>query len=399
MLHSYTFSNFQSFLEETRVDLTVTRKVADSDWISSRPTGERVSKVMAVLGANGAGKTALLKPAAFLGWFISQSFQNPIGSGIPVAPHFAASNEPSAFSCVVDSADGHLWRYELLCTRQRVLREALYRKEKRFDHLFIREWDEKRKNYRIRQRDFGLSDNMIENVRPDVSLISWAAQYGVPLALRIARPELPWVTTNVTGVGRIKSSDDWLYVAARHYFEHPQHKDSMNRLLSSWDLGLEGVEIRQMNFPNPQNPEQQQTVLLPVGKHRSHGKLYDLPFALESSGTQGAFIHLMRVLITLEHGGIAVIDEFESDLHPHMLEPLLGLFANPDTNPHNAQLLFTCHAAEVLNILHKSQVMLVEKDEDCESRAIRMDKVEGIRNDDNFYAKYMAGAYGAVPRI
>jgi hypothetical protein len=23
--------------------------------------------------------------------------------------------------------------------------------------------------------------------------------------------------------------------------------------------------------------------------------------------------------------------------------------------------------------------------------------VEGIRNDDNFYAKYMAGAYGAVP--
>jgi hypothetical protein len=25
--------------------------------------------------------------------------------------------------------------------------------------------------------------------------------------------------------------------------------------------------------------------------------------------------------------------------------------------------------------------------------------VQGIRNDDNFYAKYMAGSYGAVPNV
>jgi uncharacterized protein len=47
--------------------------------------------------------------------------------------------------------------------------------------------------------------------------------------------------------------------------------------------------------------------------------------------------------------------------------------------------------------VHKSQVMLVEKNAECESSACRMDAVKGIRNDDNFYAKYMAGAYGAVP--
>ena len=42
-------------------------------------------------------------------------------------------------------------------------------------------------------------------------------------------------------------------------------------------------------------------------------------------------------------------------------------------------------------------MMLVQKNEECESAASRMDAVEGIRNDDNYYAKYMAGAYGAVP--
>ena len=66
---------------------------------------------------------------------------------------------------------------------------------------------------------------------------------------------------------------------------------------------------------------------------------------------------------------------------------------------HSAQLLFTCHAIEVLNLLHKSQVMLVEKNETCESVAWRMDSVEGIRNDDDFYTKYMAGAYGAIPQV
>jgi hypothetical protein len=82
-----------------------------------------------------------------------------------------------------------------------------------------------------------------------------------------------------------------------------------------------------------------------------------------------------------------------------MLEPILDLFANAEMNPYDAQLLFSCHAPEVLNILDKSQVILVEKDDQCESAAIRLDKVEGIRADENHYAKYMAGAYGAIPQV
>lgn len=77
-----------------------------------------------------------------------------------------------------------------------------------------------------------------------------------------------------------------------------------------------------------------------------------------------------------------------------MLEPILGLFADPSTNPHQAPLLFTCRAVEVLNLVHKSQVIRVEKNADCESPATRLGAVAGIRSDDNFYAKHMAGAYG-----
>ena len=82
-----------------------------------------------------------------------------------------------------------------------------------------------------------------------------------------------------------------------------------------------------------------------------------------------------------------------------MLDAILGLFASRKTNPHNAQLLFSSHAIEVLNLLDKRQVMLSEKNEDCESSAIRLDRIEGVRSDVSLYAKYMAGAFGAVPNL
>jgi len=40
--------------------------------------------------------------------------------------------------------------------------------------------------------------------------------------------------------------------------------------------------------------------------------------------------------------------------------------------------------------------VLVEKDGNCLSNAWRLDKVKGIRADDNLYATFMGGSYGAI---
>ena len=391
MLHSYAFSNFQSFRERVEVDLTINRKTTLTDWMSEAPTGERLSKLMAVIGPNGSGKTALLKPAVFMSWFIGQSFQLSPDASIPINPHFAAVDEPSEFEAVVDF-DNKLWRYVLRCTPERVLHEALFLKRERFGYVFMRDWDAESKSYVVKQQDFGLPAQEARRVRPNVSLISWAAQFGVPLATKMAAAS---VITNVNLFGRVPMGEQVLQRAARHFSNHHEQRGQMSNLLSGWDLGLSGVALQEIPVSNPQATEQK--VWMPFGKHQSRGKEFLIPFFMESSGTQGAFVLLSLLLNALETGGLAAIDEFENDLHPHMLEPILDLFANPATNPHQAQLLFTCHAMEVLNLIHKSQVMLVQKDSDCESTASRMDAVEGIRNDDNFYAKYMAGAYGAVP--
>lgn len=394
MLHSYAFSNFQSFLSRVEVDLTLNKKTGLTDWMDEVPTGERVSKLLAVIGPNGSGKTALVKPVAFVGWFVSQSFQQLAPDApIPVTPHATAPDKTTEFECQVDF-DGKVWRYVLRCTPQRVIHEALYQKRERFGYVFVRDWDEATSSYVIKQQDFGFAPQEARKVRQNASLIATAAQYGVPLAQRIAGP---YVITNVNVLGRLPMDNGLLLAAAEHFSRSAGQQNHMEQLLAKWDLGLSGVSLQQVPAPSTDDPNR--NVWMPFGRHKNKSHEFVLPFVWESSGTQSAFVLLSRLLPTLEIGGLAVIDEFENDLHPHMLEPILELFANPATNPHHAQLLFTCHAVEVLNLIHKSQVMLVQKNQDCESAACRLDAVAGIRNDDNFYAKYMAGAYGAVPEF
>ena len=394
MLHRYAFSNFQSFRERTEVSWLLDRKVPEAVWSYPATTGERVSKVLAVIGPNASGKTALLKPILFLDWFTRMSFAADPAARLPFQQHMAALSEPAEFEVEVD-VDGRLMRYTLRCTPERVLHEALYARHERMRYVFVRDWNETTQSYDIKQQDFGFVASEARKVRPNASLIATAAQYGVPLAQRLSSST---VWSNIHEFGRVVNDSDQLMRAAAYFASQEEQRQHLVRLLSAWDLGLQDVQVRELKSLLPDG--QKKKLWLPFGIHRAaNGTQFELPFMLESSGTQGALVLLHRLLPVLQAGGLAVIDEFENDLHPHMLEPILDLFANPATNPHGGQLLFTCHAMEVLNIVHKAQVLLVEKNTHNESSAWRLDSVEGIRSDDNFYAKYMAGAYGAVPQL
>lgn len=395
MLRRYSFTNFQSFSDTTEVSLLLNQKVQPLTWEHTLASSQRVSTVMGVVGPNGSGKTALLKPLVFLNWFMTRSFHLSPGAPIPVMPHLATPDRPITFELEGEDEQG-IWRYQLTLTAERVLHESLHEKRERFGYVFTRDWVAEQQTYAIRQQNFGLKPSEARKVRPNASLLSTAAQYGVK---EVERWTNRVIGTNVNIEGRVPYHDGDLLSASEFFATQPALRQQMVRLLRGWDLGLEDIELREQDI-RPSGREGTVKVWVPHGIHRwRNGATHALPFWEESSGTRSAFVLLSRLLPALTSGGLVVIDEFENDLHPHMLEPILNLFASPRTNPHHAQILFTCHAAEVLNLLHKSQVMLVEKDADGESTAWRLDSVVGLRNDDNFYAKYMAGAYGAVPQV
>lgn len=404
MLHSYAFKNFLSFKERTEVSFALTQKASAHGWDATSPSGQRLATALAVIGANGAGKTSLIKPVAFLNWFLAHSFQSPPTARIPITPHFSTPNEPVEFELEADDLGGTLWRYVLKVTPERVLHEAVSRRLKKprakFSHVFVRNWDESAKEYLIKQDGFGLDPAEARKVRANASLISTAAQYGVEVAQHLVGAN---VASNIMQIGRVDPNMD-LFNASSFFFENAALKQRMETLLRDLDFGLSGVEIRKLDLtlpPEVKIPENMKSLLQyqAFGVHSlKDGSRHELHMTEESNGTQTAFKQLRYLLSVLANGGIAVIDELESDMHPHMIQPLLDLFASPHTNSHNAQIIFTSHSIEVMGLLGKSQVFLVEKN-DCESEAWRLDTMEGVRSQDNLYAKYMSGAYGAVPRL
>ena len=172
----------------------------------------------------------------------------------------------------------------------------------------------------------------------------------------------------------------------------------MSDVLSNLDLGIAEVIIESHSYVEKESGKSEETKI-PFGIHRYGKQEQKLPLWYESSGTQATFVLLKKILPALEHGGIVIIDEMEADLHPDMITALLDLFIDRERNPHNAQIIFTCHAHEILNVLQKDQVLLIEKDPNGFSEAWRLGDMKGIRRDDNLYAKYRAGAYGAIPNL
>lgn len=394
MIKNLSFKNFYSFAGEAVIDFGLGKKPTPSGY-DIEVNGERYNKVIAVVGANGSGKTQFLKPLAFLRWFVTRSF---LGTDpdhiIPIAPHRLHGEESSYFELEF-MLKGVDYRYQLELTPRAIISEALYEKtSSQFSYLFKREKTEH--GYSFKQKGFPFSKPQAEKLRGNASLLAAAHSYDVAEA----RPFIQFfnhIETNIISSGRRHFQHGAVIRAAEQLQKTPDLLKQMSVAMSKFDLGLDSVDIRELARPDEADNEEQ--VFVPFGTHTTEdGRSFELPFFEESSGTQSAFVLLGPILRTLQHGGIAVIDELDNDLHPHLVPQLLEWFEFDHSNPHQAQLIFTCHTPEVLNLLQKHQVYLVEK-RDQSSDAWRLDDMTGLRADDNLYAKYMAGALGATPEL
>lgn len=396
MLLNYSVTNFHSIVDKVAVSFQLNKRDVVSGWDRVSPSGLRTSTAMAVIGPNGAGKTSLIKVPAFIAWFIQSSFNARVDDPMPFQSHATKQEELTTFEFEADGEHGWRWKYELSAYPSHVVREALYRKNvepgDRYSYVFIRDWTGD--GYAVKQQGFGVAEAEAVKVRKNVSFISWGKQYGAELATLVSSF---LVITNITQLGRMTSGAEVLLLAADYFAKPGVLRDQMTDLLRNWDLGLNGMDFRQVDIASADGSTPQKR-WYPIGLHSSGDTAFELPFAFESGGTQTAFVMLSRVLPVLAEGGVAVIDELEADLHPHMIEAVLRLFHDAETNPHGAQILFTCHSPEVLRFLGKAQVMFVEKT-DCMTTAYRGDQIEGLTNAHNLYAKYMSGALGAVPQI
>jgi len=119
----------------------------------------------------------------------------------------------------------------------------------------------------------------------------------------------------------------------------------------------------------------------------------------ESHGTQSVLKYFPILNHALERGGVAVIDELDASIHPHVIAEIFRRFHDPERNTRDAQLWITCHNASLLDELEKEEILICEKDRRGYARIYGLKDIKSVRRDHNLYKKYISGVYGGVPLI
>jgi hypothetical protein len=382
----------------------VNDKAPKNDGYIEAPSGVRLSKMEVVIGPNASGKTNLLKVLPFFKWLITDSFvQNPTAP-IPVSQFAFGSKKDGPIELSVDfEIKGDIYTYFFILNDKQILKEELSVKNKTnikvtSKKIFSREWNSETKKYSLEDKGFHLPKDFESLMRMNASIISTAMRLNHEGSRNIS-DFWQTVETNVDEAGWVGDSafpnaNRELLEALDFYSEeeNSEIKKQAEKLLSRFDLGLGAFNISK--------EKKADGVTLSVNVQHTFGKSkIDLPLHYESSGTKQLLALLKTILFVLNKGGVAILDEIDVNLHPDMVETLSDMFLDPKTNPKNAQLLFSTHSHRILNRLDKYQIVLVEKNKEGGSEAWRLDEMEGVRADDNYHTKYIAGAYGAIPNL
>ena len=405
MIHTIRFSNFYSFLEAQEVSFVVNKRAPDTTGYVQSAFGPRLTRVLALFGANGSGKTNALRAVGFLRRMMVASYGFAPDEKLPFSPfHGRAAGEPTEFETTFE-LDGRLLRYSLIMNGERIVRERLAVKSLHgnFRQAVLREFDVKSQCYstRINRKANLFAANIQDKAlrhRGNASLIAIAAQAEEPLCRAIQdywkRIHVdPGLSGDVAPGCEVR-----LQRASEFFHRHEEHLRTAEKLARKWDLGLERIQVRRLTLAEGAEPYGPASPLEAIASHTSAGRRFDLPMHLESSGTQALFVRFSEILPVLDSGNIAAIDEIDADLHPYVVEAMVDQFRSCLT-ARQSQLICTLHSTTIMNTLDMYQIAFVEKGEDLTSEMYRLDEFKGIRERENYFGRYLAGAYGAIPDI
>ncbi len=400
MLRSFRLANHRSIAEEQELLL-----------MPARQSEKLAVPVTAIYGANASGKSNVISGLAFMRSAVLQSFARwESDEGVPRTPFRldpALRTQPSLYVAEL-VVDGVPYTYGFSVDDTEVLEEWLYSyPEKRRRMLFSRQRGAF--NFGTTLGDLRPKLALLEELtRPNALFLSAAAKLNLDPLL----PVYQWFRVGT----RLRSSRRRSLVGLAERIQdflakNPGNHDRLVSLLTAADVGITNVSVEEadelegLHFPGRARPP---ALRNPVNKpslqlrleHGVEGELFGL--GDESDGTLSWLELLPVVLDVLDEGSVIAVDEIDTSLHPLLTAQLVELFQDPETNPKNAQLIFTTHDTSLLGtmigskVLDRDQIWFVQKNSAGATELYPLTDFKP-RPDQNLERRYLGGSYGAVP--
>ena len=410
MLIDFKIKNFRSFKEETwfTMEAESSSKMKQQNYTEKRLANNsqlRLLKVAMTFGANASGKTNLIRAFHCLLSYINRKpkVNTKVWMYEPFLFDKVSSTESSEFELNFIGPDDIKYNYQIRFNSDFIELEVLtYYPLGRTAMVFERRSNLEQVSTGELGPDFGGTTIKVFNNQLLLSkfgddepneklskLFLYFNKYDIINAV------------NTKHTSFIKSQIEEVS------FLNEKLKLRLDCLIRFADTKLKGISIQNTKDENEPKEKDKPSSFTLYGLHSiyENGKetenLHHLPFDNESTGTKVLYTLGGKVLLTLENGGILIVDELDTSLHPFLTRMIVYMFQSEKLNPKNAQLIFTSHDMTLLDreLIRRDQIWVAEKNEMGGSDLFSLQDFDSVREETPFGKWYLSGKFGGLPTM
>lgn len=416
MLIEFNVANFRSLRERQTLSMVKAKgdELTESNTFkTSNTNGLELLRSVAIYGPNAGGKSNVLLALKTMEQVVVTSATTlQRGDQVPVMPFRLSSATQQACSEfeVTFLVDQVRYQYGFSATTERVYEEWLLAYPKgRAQRWFDRSWSDEKKDYNW---EFGASltgerQLWLKSTRENALFLSTAVQ----LNSKQLQPVYDWFKTTL----RIGGVGGWDRSFTASQCEKAE-KAKILDFLRAADLGIEDIRVKTEPFDPESLPDNMPQALkdelsrnlkdkkvldIKTVHKTNEGELITFDLDEESDGTQRLFDFAGPWIDSLENGYVLFVDELHDNLHPKLVQFMVQLFHSHETNPKNAQLVFTTHETSILNqdVFRRDQIWFCEKSKDQSTALYPLTDFAPRKGRENLELAYLSGRYGALPNI
>ncbi len=420
MILEFTVENYRSFYGKKTLVLEADKALKECSETNLFACSKHILlRTLALYGANSSGKSNLVSAMYTMARCILLSVRLNDNEELEYDPFLLLTDNerPTMFEVIFLKGE-YCYRYGFRYNLERIVDEWLFRKttpRSKEQMMFVRNEE----GICVEEKNFPEGIGYEEKINDNRLFLSLCQQLGG----EISRQVLSWFQSDFNVISGLNNQQ---YRSYSKLFFHKKEQSSVDALefFQKLRLGFNSIltHEEEPNIPSDLTIELRAMFQKEIQGKKSieldsvhniysdKGKVVSsVNFSFEereSSGTNKLFDLSGPIFDTLYTGATLVIDELDAKMHPLISQYIIELFNNPETNPKNAQLIFTTHDTHLLSqkILRRDQIWFTEKDSQEQTDLYSlMDIVlpDGTkpRNDANYERNYIAGRYGAIPYI
>lgn len=440
MLLRVIFENFFSFKEQTEFNLFPSSRSQQLPGHIVRQDHTKVVRLSAIYGANGAGKSNLIKAISILRDIVHDGTVENISSSfykIPFLLNEDTKNSPVSIA-VEFYHDGVIYYYTLSFVRDCIVKEELYISREKDDELVFSRSNEKGvqkiefyKGYLEQNSSNAVfADALTDKIlgKTDLLLSFMGEKY--PEDIQAISKAYDWLFNNIT----IVKPNGMSGITAHQLDKNPEMLQLLNRLLPEMNTGISKIVIRTTILQENddtlspslrrrmQIAKETPGVAIPA-ENRFDSRVYasvvyehgecllkmmqpihvdisgndcQMPLESESDGTIRIIDYIPFIYSIFIEDKTYFIDEIERSVHPVMIKAIISKISEKESC--RGQLIFTTHESCLLDqkILRADEIWLTQKDSSQATQIYPLSDFN-IHKTANIEHGYLNGRYGGIP--